>query len=76
MSNRNDFRNLWLNMPVPERKKLVAAVGTSYPYLQAISGGFKLPSLRFAAKLREHMPTLNLDGFERAALDAGKRMNP
>lgn len=74
MSNRNDFRSIWLRMPVPDRRQLADDLGTSYRYLQGISGGFKVPSMRFAQRMKQELPRLSLDGFQRAADEAGKRM--
>lgn len=73
MSNRNDFREIWLRMSREDRVALATKVGSSYAYLQRLSGGFKMPSLRFAQRLKLELPRMSMDGFERAAADAGKR---
>lgn len=73
MSNRNDFREIWLRMERAERDALADRVGSTYAYLQRLSGGFKMPSLRFAQRLKVALPRMTMDGFERAAAGAGKR---
>lgn len=73
MSNRNDFREIWLRMERADRVALAEKVGSSYGYLQRLSGGFKMPSLRFAQRLKVALPRMTMDGFERAAEGAGKR---
>lgn len=73
MENPNDFRQLWLNTPVPDRRAIAHKMGTSYRYLQRISGGFAKPSLDFALRLQTHFPTIDLTGFDRAVAQAGKR---
>ena len=76
MDKPHDFRPLWLAMPVAERRSIARELGTSYRYLQRISGGFARPSLAFALQLQQHFPTLDLTGFDRARAMAGKRMQP
>ena len=68
------FRDIWLDMEVKDRRAMAKRINTSYAYLQALSGGFKMPSLRFAAKLAAELPSLDITGFARTAADAGKRM--
>lgn len=74
MNKPNDFRTLWLAMPVADRRKLADRLGHSYRYLQRLSGGFANPSLELAMKLSKAMPGLDLAGFARAAKLAGRRM--
>lgn len=69
----NDFRPLWLGMTRIERERLVAKVATTYGYLQKLSGGFAMPSMAFAWRLKRVLPALNLAGFERATQEAGHR---
>lgn len=72
MDNKH-FRSIWLEMGRQERERLAARIGTSYNYLQRISGGFATPSLPFAVKLREELPGLDFTGFIKASEEAGKR---
>lgn len=73
MDKPNDFRTVWLNTPVKDRRRVADQMGTSYRYLQRISGGFAKPSLDFALRLQKHFPTIDLAGFDRAVAMAGKR---
>ena len=57
------FRELWLRMGTDERQEMARAVGTTYKYLQKLSGGFGTPSLVFAARMIEHYPVLTFEGF-------------
>lgn len=76
-----DFRDAWLGMPRAQRDQLAQRMGTSYKYLQKLAGGFGLPSLEFAQKMREVLPevlgdsrvTLDMAGFVRAKQEAGAR---
>lgn len=68
-----DFRDAWLGMTREQRDALVARLETSYGYLQKLSGGFGVPSLEFAQKLKRELPALDMDGFIRAKEGAGKR---
>ena len=75
MDKPNDFRTIWLAMPVPDRRKLAKRLGgLSYGYLQRISGGFATPSFALVQQMKKILPTMDLDGFARAAKGAGKRM--
>lgn len=70
----NDFRPIWLAMPMLERHKLAKRAGVSYKYLQRMSGGFAMPSMDLATKLKKHIPTLDFEGFARAVKLAGRRV--
>lgn len=69
----NDFRTHWLNMERPGRERLARRVKASYKYLQKLSLGFGMPSLPLSQRLAKALPGLDMEGFERAALSAGKR---
>lgn len=68
-----DFRDIWLGMGRPERDALASKLGTSYKYLQKLAGGFGLPSLTFAEAIKRELPRVDLAGFSRARLRAGRR---
>lgn len=68
-----DFRDIWLGMKKQEREALAARLGTSYGYLQKLSGGFGTPSLDFAQAIKCVLPKVDLAGFARARQRAGKR---
>lgn len=68
-----DFREAWLGMSRQERESLAAKLGTSYKYLQKLSGGFGMPSLDFAEAVKQELPKVDLAGFARARQRAGQR---
>jgi hypothetical protein len=72
------FRDAWLGMPRTQRERLAAACGTSYRYLQKLSGGFGVPSVEFAHRLSVAMKELtgeelDIGGFVEAKMEAGRR---
>ena len=70
---RMDFREIWLGMPTVDRRELASKVGSSYGYLQKLAGGFGMPSMEFADKLKQELPSLDLAGFIKARKQAGRR---
>lgn len=57
------FRDLWLSLDRVERQRLADNAGTTYKYLQKLSGYFGTPSLRLVSQLKRHYPKLSFDGF-------------
>lgn len=55
---------------------LAAQIGTSYQYLQKLSGGFGMPSLTMAERLKQALPALDWAGYSRARAQAGRRGTP
>ncbi|MBI5270664.1 MAG: hypothetical protein HY856_13415 [Burkholderiales bacterium] len=69
-----NFRDIWLRMKHDERVALAEKVGSTYLYLQKISGGFAVPSLALAQRLKGALgKRLALDGFLSEHELAGKR---
>lgn len=68
-----DFREIWLGMRRPERMALADRLGTSYQYLQKLSGGFGMPSLAMAERLQQALPQVDWSGYSRAKAHAGRR---
>lgn len=74
MDDEIDFRDIWLGLSDEDRRGLAKAVGSSYKYLQKLSGGFGMPSMALADKLKDVLPGMSMTGFRRAAAGAGRRM--
>jgi len=72
-----DFRDIWLRMTRAEREALAAKAGTTYKYLQKLSGGFAVPSMAMAQRIKDALgKRLDIDGFMKAAREAGRRRKP
>jgi hypothetical protein len=69
-----NFRDTWLRMKRAEREALAEKVGTTYKYLQKLSGGFAVPSMAMAQRIKDALgKRLDIDGFMKASLEAGNR---
>lgn len=58
-----NFRDLWLSLPRAKREQLAHDAGTSYKYLQKLSGHFGVPSVQLIQRLKACYPRLTYEGF-------------